>query len=379
MITDSPHIYRRLGAHAGRLESVIDNSLEQANAVENRGLAPVLTLNHLAHNSGVSYEFLRGIVTRDSDPYLSFEVSRKSSTRARTISSPKPALMHVQRWILKKILNRIPAHSSSFAYESGKSIVGCARKHLGASWIVKLDIHDFFESIDETRIYRVFTSAGYQPLPSLELARICTRYAGHSAHIDRSKFSSPHGSYGVISSYSVPYLGYLPQGSPTSGALANHVALALDRRLFDVASELGLVYTRYADDMTFSSSGAFQRTSAEDLIGRVSREIRRCGFAPHQKKTKIIPPGARKIVLGLLVDGTEVRLSREFRIRIMNHIRGAEKFGLSGHRAHRGFTSIRGMVNHIHGLISYSRDVSPEWAADVAERWTLVLERDGWT
>src|SRR4051812_20736853 len=211
MISDSPHLYRAIGSQSGAAPQLIENALQQASPVEGRGLASVLTLGHLAHSTGASYPYLREIVKRNSDPYVDLRIRRRNGRKMRSISSPHPVLLEVQRWILNRIVARLPVHPSSFAYYPGSSIKACARKHLGASWLIKLDIRNFFETINEAQVYEVFRDAGYRPLPSVELARICTRYAGHATHIRSEKFRH-RSSYSAIEPYSTPLMGFLPQG-----------------------------------------------------------------------------------------------------------------------------------------------------------------------
>ncbi|WP_406080545.1 reverse transcriptase family protein [Streptomyces zaomyceticus] len=377
MISDSPHLYRAGGRRLDKQPRLIQNALQQAMEVEEQGLAAVLTLGHLAHSTGVGYPYLREVVQRRLDPYDDLVIPRRNGKKMRAISSPRSPLLEVQRWILDRIVACLPAHVNSYAYSPGSSIKGCAQKHLGASWLVKLDIRNFFESINEAQVYEVFRKAGYQPLPSVELARVCTRYAGHARHVSSQAFRH-HATYRVIDSYSVPFMGFLPQGAPASGALANQVASRLDDGLTELALSRGLVYTRYADDMAFSSGGPFIRSEAVSLIREVEMLVRSNGFEPHSQKTRIIPPGSRKIVLGLLVDGEEVRLNRGIRSRILNHVRGVEKFGLSAHVAHVQFSSLEGLVRHVGGLLAFASDIEPRWAALLEQRWTAAVQRDGW-
>jgi RNA-directed DNA polymerase len=295
----------------------------------------------------------------------------------RETSIPDPILMEVQRWILHRILTLLPTHQNSYAYTPGRSILHCALKHLGAKWLVKLDIRDFFPSITEAQAYAIFQAAGYQPLISLEMARISTRYAGHVSYINQERYRvSPE--YTTIKAYKRPMLGFLPQGAPTSGALANLVANSLDIKLTYLASSLGLVYTRYADDLIFSSPNDFERGAAVGLVRAARKILRSERFIMHEQKTSIIPPGARKLVLGLLVDGDRIRMSRRLRSRITNHIRGVEVFGLSQHMTHVRFSSIDGFVRHVSGLLAFANDIEPEWAGQVQARWRAALHRDGW-
>ncbi len=373
MITGSPHLYRSRGIKSNVAASVIDNAIAAAEKVEQNGLAAVLTLNHLAHSTGASYGYLRQIVTRERDPYTDIVITRRNGRKMRTVSSPEPSLLQVQQWILRRIAERIPTHSSSYAYSPGRSVKQCASRHIGAKWLVKLDIRDFFESINEVSVYKVFRRVGYEPLPALELARVCTRYADRDPRPHPDRILVRTKEYSSIQVYRKPLLGFLPQGAPTSGALANQVAVPLDKRLSVIADSHGLVYTRYADDMTFSSGGPFARSAALALINQASEAIRQHGFVVHDQKTRIVTPGARKVVLGLLVDGDRIRLTKKMRQRISLHVRGVETFGFVDHAKHVKFSSVDGLILHVSGLISYASDVEPTWAEEFKRRWRNVV------
>jgi RNA-directed DNA polymerase len=369
MISDSPHLYLRSGLDAGRPPELLDLFVRRAEATERHGMTSVLTLNHLAHQTGADHHFLREIIGRKIDPYTEFLLRGR-----RQISSPRPPLLAVQKWILAHILTHVRCHPASFAYEQNKSIAQCARRHLGAKWLVKLDMHNFFGSIDERQIFRVFTELGYGHLVSFEMARLCTRPGIGAMHKINSRKSVSHARYTVIRKYrSAAGLGFLTQGSPTSGALANLVMRDIDAQITEAVEGTGIVYTRYADDIAFSASSSFSRQEATDLILMADRMLGRSGFLRHQKKTQVIPPGARKIVLGLLVDGDRVRIPVDARNRLYNDIRGAERFGLPAHARHRRFTSTIAFGSHISGMLAYCHDVDPEWTAPLWRRWKKVL------
>ena len=371
MITDSPHRYIRLGLSDGRSRDLLNTAVAEARRVEASGLTSVLTLNHLAWQTGASYLYLRSIVQRQMDPYDDILRHRRNGAAMRLISAPNPPLMSVQRWILRNIVQRVHIHPASAAYSPGNSILHCAERHLGASWLIKMDLQDFFHSIDERRVYRIFQGLGYNRLVSFELARICTR-VGLGPNLDLT--SVPRYT---IASYRTWKLGALPQGSPTSGALANIVMYKCDEALTQIAAAQGLVYTRYADDITFSHSGVFARKNAEETIKYTRETLRAHGFMLHSRKTKIAPPGSRKIVLGLLVDGDSVRLSKNMRNQIETHIRGANIFGLKEHAAYRNFSSVFGFVHHVEGLLAFAHDVDPEYADARHRSWHEIKRRQG--
>ena len=284
--------------------------------------------------------------------------------------------MDVQRWILRRILSRVPTHAASYAYEKYTSIRDCAIRHLGSQWLIKLDLHNFFHSIDERRVFGVFAGLGYARLPGLEMARICTRQASFNGFPHPTQFRVARRHNTIIPTYSTDLLGFLPQGAPTSGVLANLVARQMDEKLEALAAHHQLVYTRYADDMVFSGLGPFSRATAQHVIRRARAAVEQSGFALHAKKTHVVPPGARRIVLGLLVDGDRVRLSKDTRERISSHVYGVEKFGLRSHQLARGFASVLGLTRYIDGLLSFAHDVDPQWTATFRTRWRQSLQRD---
>lgn len=363
-----PHLYYQNGLELGVPLPALNRASAETARLRAQGAYPILSLGHLASETGASYSYLREVVSRVRDPYRSIAVP-KATGGTRPISAPEPILMDVQRWLLDNVLDKLPSHPASYAYRSKVSIVHCATQHLGARWMVKMDLHDFFGTVTEASVYRVFRRLGYGKLVSFELARITTRAedAQHAPWIAAKT---------VIGSYAVTAAGVLPQGGPTSGLLANAAAARLDRLLQALALKGGLTYTRYSDDLTFSSHDPFHRSAAETVIREVSGLIRRAGFVAHGSKTRIVPPGARKIVLGLLVDSS-VRLMPEHRRRIELHLRGCEEFGLALHSAHRGFRSVFSFVNHLDGWIAFALGVEGERASGWRQRLHLILEREG--
>jgi RNA-directed DNA polymerase len=161
--------------------------------------------------------------------------------------------------------------------------------------------------------------------------------------------------------------------------LSNLACIGLDERLSALARSARLAYTRYSDDLTFSGPpGTFDRKNAIGVVDRVREILRSHGFRMHEKKISIVPPGGRKVVLGLLVDRERPRLPGELRRRLADHVRGVEGFGIAGHAVERNFEAPTGMVNHIAGLLRFARDVEPEFADPLRARFEAALVRHGW-
>jgi retron-type reverse transcriptase len=269
--------------------------------------------------------------------------------------------MNLQRWLNLNVLDYALPHEASVAFSRGNSIREAASAHCGAKWLIKLDIRNFFESVTEAQVYRVFEGIGYQPLVAFELARICTRLGNRQTHAEHPRYQVRTLRWHTIRSYSQSLMGHLPQGAPTSPRLANLTARSLDIALTNIAHENSLIYTRYADDLTFSTSKSMNRRNISHLIGNIYRQISNNGFSPNTSKTSVSPPGSRKIVLGLLVDREAPKLTREFKARLRQHLYYLKKAGPSSHATHLGNATVFGLRRHVLGLIHYAKQIDPEY------------------
>ncbi|MBG52178.1 MAG: RNA-directed DNA polymerase [Rhodobiaceae bacterium] len=265
------------------------------------------------------------------------------------------------------------------AYAPGQKLVDAAARHCGAKWQVKIDVRDFFESITEMDAYRVFLERGYQPLVALELARICTRL--RDDHRDSNGWRSNRWRANTrrsndVGPYWEKYMGSLPQGAPTSPMLANLAVRPLDEAIAEIAKQFSVRYTRYADDLVFSSTNkSFGRTRATQLVGCIYGVLGAHGLTPNTAKTVITPPGARKLVLGLLVDGTRPKLSRDFRgtLRMHLHYIAHPKVGPISHAKKRGFSSVEGLRQHLLGLIAFASQIDPYYADSCRTKLNSVV------
>lgn len=358
----------------GRDADVVKRASAEIERLFHCGVKPVLTLNHLARLTGSNYDYLRATVERASDPYTNIRRKKRDGS-FRHLSSPEPVLMGVQRWILQEILPQVSIHDASFAYRENRSIVDCASRHVGAKWLIKLDLHDFFGSVSEKMVYSVFRDLGYASLISFEMARLCTRRPISWGQISPATVNPRE--YTSIPSYKNWGEGYLPQGSPTSGALANAATASLDRKLADLSRNKSLVYTRYSDDLTLSAGPEFSRQKAVEVVREIERMVAFEGFQIHAKKTRIVPPGARHVVLGLLVGDESVSLHPLFRRRLKWNIHAVSKFGLVKHAQRQRFESVLSFVNHVDGCIAFSYGVEPGFATEARREWNVALLRSG--
>jgi len=215
----------------------------------------------------------------------------------RLLATPKPTLRAAQRRVLRGILDAVPAHEAAHGFRRGRSTASFAAPHAGRDVVVRLDLADFFVSIRRARVRALFRALGYPEQVSATLAALCTAAPPREtlaalspdAHLARLRHRSPH----------------LPQGAPTSPALANLCAFGLDVRLHAAAASVSATYTRYADDLAFSGDARFARRSGS-FVTLVAAIAQAEGFAVRFDKTRVMRRGARQQLGGLVVNEAPV-------------------------------------------------------------------------
>lgn len=221
--------------------------------------------------------------------YHEFTIPKRSGGRRR-ILAPEPELKTLQRRILRRLLGRLRAHPAAMGFERGRSIVANARAHQGQAVVLRFDVRDFFPSTRVNRVKRYFRRIGWNRPATNLLLRWCTRDGG------------------------------LPQGAPTSPRLSNLVNYRLDARLAGMATRLGAVYTRYADDITISFA-----EDDRDKLHYMQRFVRRAveeeGYRLHHRKKLSIRRRHQQQIVGGLVVNERVNLPRRLRrwLRAVEH------------------------------------------------------------
>lgn len=215
----------------------------------------------------------------------------------RMIEAPKPRLKAIQRRILAEVLNRIPAHRAAHGFRPGRSIATFAAPHVGQAVVLRLDLGNFFPSIRVARIEAIFRAAGYPQAVADILASLCTNATPLDVW-DADDATRDRGFLDLQRLYAQPHL---PQGAPTSPALANLVAFRLDRRLTGLAESAHAEYTRYADDLAFSGGPKFARRARRFGLHVVATALEE-GFAVLHRKTRLMRAATRQKLAGIVVN-----------------------------------------------------------------------------
>lgn len=214
----------------------------------------------------------------------------------RLLEVPEPYLMPLQRRVLDDLLDRIPPHEAAHGYTRERSVVDHARRHCGQAVVLRFDLKDFFTAVKASRVHALFTTLGYPEEVARALTALCT--VATPEPVLRRLHAEGGMDWERVQRLRDPHL---PQGAPTSPALANLCAFGLDVRLASLAKSLGARYSRYADDLVLSGP-AHLRTAFARIERHVSRIVIEEGFALNPRKTRCTGAGRRQSVCHVVVN-----------------------------------------------------------------------------
>jgi RNA-directed DNA polymerase len=239
--------------------------------------------------------------------YQTFTIKKKTGAD-RTINAPVKGLKSILRSLNFVLQCVYEPHEAATGFVLEKSIVDNAKKHVGHHYVLNMDLKDFFHTFDRNRvkmgfIYEPFNLNGDKEPLAFLLASLCT----HPFEIDGEEKT------------------VLPQGSPTSPTLTNILCKKLDRRLTGLANRFGATYTRYADDITFSSPHNIYTDEAFNKeLKRIIEEDQNLVINP--KKTRLQKAGYRQEATGLIVND-KVNVRRRYVKQIRMWLYYWEKYG----------------------------------------------------
>lgn len=248
-------------------------------------LLNITDFQQLSDKIGLPFDYLKNLEKKIPSHYHKKTIIKKN--KARELLIPNFELKDVQRKILKNILNfKFPNYV--YGGVTGLSVIANARLHLSQKWVICLDIRNFFPSVHFKRIYNNFISLSCYP----DIANSLTHF--------------------------VTYKHQLPQGAPTSPAIANIVLYNLDKRIFNLCKLEGFKYSRYFDDITISG-----KNNPKSILNKCGLIISQEGFKLNRnpEKLRIMPATEKQIVTGLLVNGKNLHLPPEQIVKIKSIIK----------------------------------------------------------
>jgi RNA-directed DNA polymerase len=224
--------------------------------------------------------------------YAEFKI-RKKSGGERSIHAPVKGLKAIQRTLAFILQCVFEPHKAATGFVRDKSIVDNALPHVGKHYVYNIDLKDFFPTIEQARVWKClqlkpFNLGGER----IKLASVIAGLCCTEMEVERQ---NGNGEWEKVKR------NVLPQGAPTSPVITNLVCQRLDHLLSGVAKRFGLTYSRYADDLTFSSMHNVYQAEG-DFLPELKRIITEQGFYIKESKTRLQKDGYRKEVTGLLVN-----------------------------------------------------------------------------
>jgi RNA-directed DNA polymerase len=295
-----------------------------------------------------------------------YRVLAKPGGMARLIESPKRRLKVIQRHILKQLLDAVAPHDAAHGFRCGRSITTFVAPHVGQAVVARMDLTDFFPSITRPRVAALFRTIGYPEKVARVLAGLCTTstppriWDNCDAALSKEPICSVRWLYGVP---------HLPQGAPTSPALANLSAYRLDCRLFALARSAGANYTRYADDLAFSGDADFAHRAKRFLV-HVAATVAEEGFVVHHRKTRIMREGVRQHLAGVVVN-RRINIRRSDYDRLKAILENCRRQGAASQNRH----SHPHFLAHLSGRVAFVEQLHPERGRRLREMLKALPEQ----
>ncbi|WP_084166434.1 retron St85 family RNA-directed DNA polymerase [Stutzerimonas azotifigens] len=253
--------------------------------------------------------------------YKQYQIPKRNNNGVRLIAQPAAELKIMQLLAIAQFQQFLPVHSSATAYCRGKGIMDNAKAHAKNSYLLKMDFKDFFHSIK----------------PS-DLIRHCSQHMGGiddatAKQITKLFFWTPKRTSSLI----------LSIGSPASPFISNTVMYQFDCLMSEICSEKGIVYTRYADDITFTTNVKGLLFQIPSLVIDICKKIDYPRLSVNSEKTVFSSKGNNRHVTGVTITNEgKLSLGRHKKRKIKslvfdclnNKLDSAERRSLSGLLAH---------------------------------------------
>lgn len=273
--------------------------------------------------------------------YYVWEVDKRSGPEKRTLCHPARELKPIQHYFLHRLLHDLPVHPAATAYVSGSSIKKNAAAHVRSRVILKLDFADFFNSL-KVGNWRKFAADHFPDWTRDEIDFSCrVLFWGAGSYTPRC----------------------LAIGSPTSPLISNVLMYEVDVKLQAFADETGLVYTRYADDITFSSQAELDR---DRTIMAVRRALVRADYTTvriKDEKTILVSNRFARRVTGLVITPDHrISLGRDRKRKISAMVHHARQRKLPADSWPK-----------LAGLLAFAMDVEPTFVDALRRKYSPEL------
>ena len=295
----------------------------------------------LQSSLGISEYLLNRLVQRAPYSYKVYTIPKRSGGQ-RTIAQPAKETKFIQHWLIQNIFSQLPVHECASAYKVGASIKKNANAHKSHSYITKLDFKDFFPSITSNDLVKHLSihlgnSLGTQDIQ--DIARIsCIRLPGKSDLC-------------------------LSVGAPSSPVLSNSIMFGFDSEVFAWCNKNGITYTRYADDLTFSTSTKNVSSDIEPFVRGIVQKLAYPSLSLNSKKTTHLSKKHQRRITGIIINNEgNISLGRNRKREVSALI---HKFSLG--------ILPEPEIFRLQGLLGFAKDVEPLFVARMRGKYTSKL------
>lgn len=287
--------------------------------------------NILAEKFGLSTDFIKKTISLAPRSYKKFEILKKDGKK-RAVYQPAKKVKLLQSFVANEIIQNFPIHPAVFSYRQGLSIRDNAEQHRRNNYLLRLDFKNFFESIQIEDVKKFFidnSSRAPFPLSHDDILLLCQLCC----------FRADDGRLKVVI------------GAPSSPSIANAILYDFDVAVFDHCRSQGITYTRYADDLYFSTNNQNLLSNIPVFVTKALIKISSPRLTINEKKTYHTSKKHRRVITGLTIT-PERRISigrdrkREIKTLVFQYITNAiatEK------------------KDYLRGLLSYVSNVEPEF------------------
>jgi RNA-directed DNA polymerase len=284
-------------------------------------------LEQIALELSLPEHYISTVAATASYRYREYVVKGRTG-RPRIVHHPARPLKAMQRWLLRRVLFSVPVHDAAMAYEKGRGIRVNAERHRKSRFLLRMDFKGFFPSLTTDDVQETLRRA-------LEKGKLDASW-----NIDDS----------ALFLSLVCRFGRLVIGAPTSPKLSNAICFELDEQLNSIANRFDVVYTRYADDLFFSTKRANVLSQVETAVGQVISSIGHPKLLKiNLSKTRHSSMRGRRVVTGLVLtsDG-EISLGRRTKRRLRSQV---HKFSVLSDPERMS----------LRGWLAYCRSIEPEF------------------
>ena len=311
---------------------------EYNDRLNKNGFPAIYNLGHLRNILKIRKRDQNKFFGKERNQYHKFIIPKKSGGK-RVIEAPSDRLKSYQLWIKEKILDKVHISDQARGFRKACSIIDNAKEHVGKDLVINIDLKDFFPSITYSQVFKIFVYIGY----TQEVAHLLTQLCTNKENV-------------------------LPQGSPASPVISNIVSLKLDKRLKGISDKYCCIYTRYADDITFSGNA-----NIKNILPIVQRIIVEEGFTVNEEKVRLQYKNQRQEVTGLVVN-TKISISPKLQKEIDNAIYYCNKYGVESHMQKIG--CLRSFYKeHLYGIAYFVKMVDKA----KGEFYLSQLDEISWT